>query len=80
MKKWPCAVEMEAGSAATDHEGDEGSLAQVDGDEGAEKEAMERMGGSESNGEVKDASTVPAERNWVFTEMGTTVGRARWGE
>lgn len=71
---------MEAGAAATDHERDEGRAAQVDGDEGAGKEAMGWMGGSESRGEVKDASTVPAGRNWVFTEMGTTVGRASWGE
>lgn len=31
---------MEAGAAATDHERDEGHAAQVDGNEGAGKEAM----------------------------------------
>lgn len=54
---------MEAGAAAADHEQDEGCAAQVDGDEGAGKEAMGWMGGSESKGEVKDASTAPAGRN-----------------
>lgn len=54
---------MEAGAAAADHEQDEGCAAQVDGDEGAGKEAMGWMGGSESKGEVKAASTAPAGRN-----------------